>query len=113
MKYVQSRYLLLLSLALMASVNLQAAEVNAVLDWSDKRSLGTLVSGKVEHVHVRPGMQVKAGDVLVELDQRAINLRQTKARAQVEHARLQKEEALREQERAVELFDRTVLSVYE
>jgi multidrug efflux system membrane fusion protein len=93
--------------------NSLSAEVNALLDWSDKRRLGTTVSGKVDQVHVRPGMQVKAGAILVEIDQRYFDFIQQKAKARMQAARLQLEEAEREQQRAIELFDRTVLSTYD
>lgn len=92
---------------------LLAADLEASLDWSDKRRLGTTVSAQVDKVSVRPGMQVKKGDVLVELDQRYFKIMEKESRSRMQHAQLLLEEAQREQERAIELFDRTVLSVYE
>jgi len=90
-----------------------AAEVNALLDWSDLRKLGTTVSGKVSEVMVRPGMKVKKGEPLLVLDQRTFNVRVQQSRAAMDHARLLMEEAQREQDRAIELYDRTVLSDYD
>ena len=90
-----------------------ATEINAVLDWSDHRKLGTTVSGKVGKVMVRPGMKVKKGDALLSLDQRNFDVRVQQTRAAMTHARLLIEEAQREQDRAIELYDRTVLSDYD
>lgn len=90
-----------------------AAEINAVLEWSDLRKLGTTVSGKISKVMVRPGMKVKKDDAMILLDQRNFDVRVQQSRAAMEHARLLKEEAQREQDRAIELYDRTVLSDYD
>lgn len=95
------------------SANALAEDISAVLDWSDKRKLGTIVTGKVSKVSVMPGMHVKKGATMIELDQRYFKVRQQKASAQTEYTRLQLEEAQREQDRAIELFDRTVTSVSE
>jgi multidrug efflux system membrane fusion protein len=110
-KQLISKMLLCIFLGLTTVAN--AAEVNAVLEWSDLRKLGTTVSGKVSHVVVKPGMKVKKGDALMSLDQRYFNVQLQQSRAAMEHARLLKEEAEREQERAIELYDRTVLSDYD
>ncbi len=90
-----------------------AAEINAVLEWSDLRKLGTTVSGKISKVMVRPGMKVKKDETMVLLDQRNFDVRVQQSRAAMEHARLLMEEAQREQDRAIELYDRTVLSDYD
>ncbi len=90
-----------------------AAEINAVLEWSDLRKLGTTVSGKVGKVMVRPGMKVNKGEPLLLLDQRSFDIRIQQSRAEMDHARLLMEEAQREQDRAIELYDRTVLSNYD
>lgn len=90
-----------------------ADEINAVLEWSDKRQLGTTLSARVERVPVTAGMQVKQGALLVQLDQRHYASRKTESAAALEHARLELEEAQREQDRAIELYDRTVLSEYD
>ena len=90
-----------------------ADEINAVLEWSDLRKLGTTVSGKISKVMVRPGMKVKKDETMVLLDQRNFDVRVQQSRAAMEHARLLMEEAQREQDRAIELYDRTVLSDYD
>ncbi len=113
MKYRFIGQLILLGVFLGAAANAWAEDINAVLDWSEKRQLGTMISGMVTKVHVRPGMHVKAGDALLEMDQRYFKVRLLHEKARLEAARLQMEEAQREQERAIELFDRTVLSVFD
>ena len=113
MRYRFIGQLILLGIFIGVPVNALAEDINAVLDWSDKRKLGTTVSGKVTKLHVRPGMHVKAGEVMLELDPRYFKVRQSLAKARMDAARLQMEEAQREQERAIELFDRTVLSVFD
>jgi len=90
-----------------------AAEINAVLEWSDLRKLGTTVSGKISKVMIRPGMKVKKDEAMILLDQRNFDVRVQQSRAAMEHARLLMEEAQREQDRAIELYDRTVLSDYD
>ena len=103
----------ILSWLLFFSVHSYAAEINAKLDWSDLRRLGTTVSGKVTKVNVRPGVFAKQNDILVELDQRFFKMNLERSRAQLQATRLQLEEAQREQDRAIELYDRTVISDYE
>jgi RND family efflux transporter MFP subunit len=98
---------------LVSMSTLKAAEINAVLEWSDLRKLGTTVSGKVSKVMVKPGMKVKKGDALLGFDQRYFDVQLQQSRAVMDHARLLKEEAQREQDRAIELYDRTVLSDYD
>ena len=112
---IKQRIKISLVLALLVAITpaVWAAEINAVLEWSDLRKLGTTVSGKVSKVMVRPGMKVKKADVLLVLDQRTFNVRVQQTRAAMDHARLLMEEAQREQDRAIELYDRTVLSDYD
>lgn len=104
---------LLLPLCLAMSGPSVAEDIDARLDWSDPRALGTTVNGPISQVLVRPGQRVKAGDLLVELDQRQFSVNRKQATARLEQARLERDEARREQERAIELYDRTVLSVSE
>ncbi len=75
--------------------------------------LGTLVSGVVADVRVRTGQQVRAGDVLVILDQREFRARLERAKALSARASALLAEARREEERALELYDRGLLSDHE
>lgn len=113
MKPVKTSALLLLASSLLAGSSLFAAEVNALLDWADARTLGTTVSARIESVNVKPGMQVNKGALLVELDRRYFENRKTRAAAAVKAAKLTLDEAKLEQGRAIELYDRTVLSQFD
>lgn len=88
-------------------------DIPAVLAWSQKVELGTLVSGVVSEVHVRPGQKVVKGDKLISLDGRGFSAQVSRRQAAYEHAKAALEEAEREDERAIELYDRTVLSDFE
>jgi multidrug efflux system membrane fusion protein len=90
-----------------------AAEISAVVAWSQKVELGTLVSGVVAEVHARPGQRVSKGDRLVSLDERGFKSRVNRHEAAYRHARAALAEARRENARAVELYERTVLSDFE
>jgi len=90
-----------------------AADVSAVVNWSQKVELGTLVSGVVSHVYVRPGQAVGKGDRLVSLDERGFSSQLDKYEAAYQHAQAALAEARREDARAIELYERTVLSDFE
>lgn len=90
-----------------------AEDVAAVIGWSKRVELGTLVSGIVEAVPVRPGQAVTQGDELLRLDPRGFKGEVARALAAHRHAQSLLEEAQREDQRAIELYDRTVLSDFE
>jgi multidrug efflux system membrane fusion protein len=90
-----------------------AGELQAALQWGQRAELGTLVSGVVQEVAVQPGQQVAKGDLLLRLDARGFKADVDSARAAVTQARVHFQEAEREHERALELYDRTVLSEHE
>ncbi len=114
MKKLNNLLLLLLSGWLTsASGLLFAAEVDATLDWADRRDLGTTVTAKVSAVNVSPGMRISLGTVMIALDSRLFEIRQQRARAMMKAAGLALKEAELEQERAIELYDRTVLSQFD
>lgn len=100
-------------LGLHASAAVLAADVPAVVGWSQRVELGTLVSGVVNEVHVQPGQAVKKGDQLISLDSRGFSSQVSRRLAAHRHAQAMLEEARREDERAIELYDRTVLSDFE
>lgn len=103
--------LCLFSLGLCGSVI--AADVSAVVGWSQRVELGTLVSGVVSEVHVMSGQTVSKGDKLISLDGRGFSSQVSRREAAYKHARAALAEARREDERAIELYDRTVLSDFE
>jgi multidrug efflux system membrane fusion protein len=92
---------------------LRAGDFPAVLDWGRRLELSTPISGVVSAVTAREGQQVEAGQVLVELDDRAFRAGVAKARAELAESRQRLAEAERELERARELYERTVLSTHE
>lgn len=110
---MKMRHVLPLLALLLGPVGAPAAELSAVLDWGRRVELGTLVSGVVSEVPVQPGQRVDAGAVLLRLDPRGFRAQAARAEAAVERARVLLDEAEREDERAMELYDRTVLSDHE
>lgn len=94
-------------------VQLVAAELEGVLDWTRKVKLGTTVTGVVANVYVNAGDKVKANDILVALDDRVLKANVEKAKAGLEARIRLHDEAERELERNNELYDRTVLSEHE
>ncbi|MEW8049760.1 MAG: efflux RND transporter periplasmic adaptor subunit [Candidatus Thiodiazotropha sp.] len=90
-----------------------ARDLEAVTDWNNRAELTTLVSGMVSRVNVDVGASVKRGEVLLELDQRRYQSRLAAAASRLEATSQQNEEAKRELDRALELYDRTLLSDHE
>lgn len=88
----------------------RAADIGAEIDWLRRVELTTPVSGVVDGIRVESGQRVKAGELLLSLAATPF-----KAKVEGAQARLDKMQQLRidaqgEQERAQELYDRTVLS---
>ncbi|MES9881172.1 MAG: efflux RND transporter periplasmic adaptor subunit [Sedimenticola sp.] len=90
-----------------------ADEVAGHLDWLNRVELGTPISGRISRVAVAPGDRVKAGAVLVALDDRRYAAQWVASKAALEAARQDKLEADKELERTLDLFDRTVLSEHD
>lgn len=98
---------------LLISGHVMATEYDARLEWERRVELGTPVQGVISEVKAQAGQQVKAGAVLVQLDDRGFRADVNKASARLESLRAVRAEARRERERAEELYDRTVLSNHE
>lgn len=90
-----------------------AAEVPAVLQWSQRVELSTPVSGVIQAVNVKPGERVRKGQVLLQLDDRNYVARTDEAAAAVTRQQEESSEAQRELKRVQELYDRTVISTSE
>ncbi|MEZ5541827.1 MAG: efflux RND transporter periplasmic adaptor subunit [Pseudomonadota bacterium] len=90
-----------------------AADLPAVLDWSQRAVLGVPVSGVIASVSVEPGARVSAGQQLLQLDQRPYESALADAKAQLRKQDLLHDEARRELERTRELYDRTVISAHD
>lgn len=103
----------LLSVLLVAPLNAVAGELAGTLEWGKSLSIGTLVNGRVATVAVKEGQVVSKGDLLIALDRGVARARVSEARALKAYADILLEEAQREDDRATELYDRTVLSEHE
>lgn len=103
----------MIAASLCVIVPANAAEVNAVLDWSRRVQLSTTVTGVVADVQVNAGDRVKKGDLLLALDDRIFKANVEKTTAEVARSDRLFKEAQREMDRQSQLFDRTVLSEHE
>ena len=92
------------------SCSLLADDFHVRLDWGEPRSLGTLVSGVIQQVHIQPGQRVKKGDLLISLEDQEFTTEVERQKARLAHARSLLEEAQREQARAQELYDQGLLA---
>lgn len=90
--------------------NTYALDIPASLHWSKRVELGTPVSGIIKTVVANIGDKVNKGDVLIKLDDRKYVAALNKAKARVKDLNEKHKEAKRELDRALELYDRTVLS---
>ncbi len=106
-KYLTAFFCLFFSSFSQAS---QAQEFSASLDWSQRVELGSAVSGVVEFVAVNVGDKVKKGGSLVQLDNTVFKGQVNGYKAQLISSQEAFKEAERERDRALELYDRTVLS---
>ena len=104
------RYVFLCFLLFSLSGYSQAQEFSARLHWSQRVELGFAVSGIVEKVLVNVGNKIKKGDALVQLDNDVFRANVKKNRALLVSAQETLKEAERERDRALELYERTVLS---
>ena len=68
------------------------------------------VGGRIKVLHVEPGATVKAGDVLVEIDDTDILTEMDSAKTEIEGAKLSVTKAERNFERAKDLFDEKLIS---
>lgn len=90
-----------------------ALDLDGRLTWDKRVELGTLVSGVVREVPVQPGQAVAGGGTLLRLDPRGFQAAVSGARAALARAESALDEARREDQRAQELYDRTLLSDHE
>lgn len=90
-----------------------AADLPAVLDWSQRTVLSTPVSGVIETVAVSAGEHVAGGQLLLQLDQRPFTTALADAGAQLRKQDLLRDEARRELDRTRELYERTVISAHD
>ena len=70
--------------------------------------IGALVAGQVENVYVKTGQQVKAGQLLMKIDDTRYQAKLKALQATVEMTRLKEADAKIELDQALDLYDRTV-----
>lgn len=95
---------------LMNANTVLAANIDAIVGWSQRVEMSTGVSGTVAEVNVKVGERVEKGRVLLSLDATRFNAAVQEAKAAQRTARYALAEAKREWDRARELYERTVLS---
>lgn len=87
-----------------------AAQWNGIVDWSQRTELGSTVSGVVTSMPVKAGDRVKKGQLLLQLEQGALQARLAQGQAEMKHRELMLADASKELERAEELYARTLLA---
>jgi len=109
----QQVIMLCAGLCLLVAGVARAASYDGVLHWSKRVELGVPVSGVVKAVYADVGMKVKKGDKLLELDDTVFKASVMQAKSELKNQEEQYKEATREEDRAQNLYDRTVLSDHE
>ena len=87
-----------------------AADVPAVLQWSQRVALSTPVSGVVRSVYASVGERVKQGQVLAALDATTYQAGVAESQAAVARVKAEEQDAKRNFDRVQELYKRTVIS---
>jgi len=106
---LNNKYLIVFFCLHITSVS-YAQEFSAKLHWAKRVELGSPVSGVVEKVSVNVGDKVNSEDALVQLDSSVFQAHVNEYKAQLLSSQEALKEAERERDRALELYDRTVLS---
>lgn len=100
--------------AMTATVELRDIEMNIRVSGevqpATQLDVKAEVGGRVLKLNVMPGAAVKAGDILVEIDDRDIRTEQDSARVEIEGASLAVEKLERNFKRAQELFAQKLVS---
>ena len=99
--------------AMILSQPLLAADVPAILQWSQRVELSVPVSGVVQSVNVDAGDQVKKGQVLLSLDTAIYQAKVAEIHASLSRLTAEAAEAKRDFERIQELHARTVVATAE
>lgn len=107
---ITARVMLVCVANLLAIAPSHALDIPASLHWSKRVELATPVSGIIKSVMVNSGDKVEKDTILLKLDDRQYAAALSQARARVKDLSERRIEAKRELDRALELYDRTVLS---
>ncbi len=106
-----NRYLYALGLTfILAAPALEAAGVEAVVQWSRRVELTLRFSGVIERVAVQPGERVARDQVLLTLEDTPFKSAVRAAEAAAMRRKLERDETARDYKQARELHERTVLS---
>lgn len=98
---------------MLVAAQAHAADYDAVIDWSQRVALSSVVSGVVTEVNAVAGQAVEKGAVLVRFDDTPFRAEVAQAQAQVAMSKVSFAEAQRDLKQAEELYARTVLSMVE
>ena len=90
-----------------------AGELSGRLQWAERATLSTPVSGVVAATPLAPGERVGKGQVVLRLDDRGFRAAVQRSEAQLARMSQARDEAQREYERSKELYDRTLLSEHD
>ena len=102
-----------LILSVLIGPSAQADSLSGNVEWDKIIDLGMVVSGVIGAVAVEAGHQVKAGQLLVNMDPTVFEAKVKSAKAQLAWLRAEDAEQRRSLSRAEELFDRGVSSTVE
>lgn len=97
-------------LFLIISSNSFAAQQAPLVSFSEVRDLTFLFNGLISENFARSGQIVTKGDVLTQMDDALLQLEIKKAKAKLDAAEASFTDVKQQHERALELFDRDVLS---
>jgi RND family efflux transporter MFP subunit len=95
------------------AVNAAAAELSARLEWLHRVEMRAVQSGVVDEVLVTTGQHVKAGELLLRMDQREARAALLEAKARLARGAVAVDDAERELVRAQELYDRGLIATEE
>ena len=87
-----------------------AIDLSGIAEFEHRLTLNSSISARVEHIHVRVGQAVAAGDLLVSLVSTGLEAQVDIARAQVEAQTPEVERMQMELDKAQELYDRDSLA---
>lgn len=107
------RILMLVPMLMSIAGGALAADLPAVLQWSQRVELSPLISGRVAEVNVIPGQVVGRGQRLMRVEAAAYQASVAESAAHVRALQEQAAEAQRDLKRTQELFDRTVIATTE
>lgn len=88
----------------------ETVEVVGTLKSSSRTEISARVLAPIERVNVRAGQMVIAGDVLIELDDRALNTQLSQIQAKLVAAEAAVQQAENDYNRALKLIERKVIS---